>query len=115
MKSSLTNKLYEMLKNRNVWLHGSEIEDYGHSLGYMASNVGRRLRDLRKCGSVISELRTHNGQKTAWWKINSETNQSKAVDDKKGRHRVFQVDKEQGRKMYEVRDCKQSHLFPLLG
>lgn len=80
MKQSLTNYLYEMLSNRKEWIHGGDLERYGMSLGYMADNVGRRLRELRKCGSVISELRLYNGKKTAWWKVNSETNTSKAVE-----------------------------------
>lgn len=68
-KQTLKNQLYEVLKNKMVYIHGAELEDYGRSLGYSASNVSRRLRDLRAEGKIESELRVHEGTKIAYWKI----------------------------------------------
>lgn len=70
-KQTLKNQLYEVLRNKGemFYIHGVELEDYGRSLGYSASNVSRRLRDLRAEGKIESELRVHEGTKIAWWKI----------------------------------------------
>lgn len=113
---SLTNQLYEMLGDRNEWIHGAELEDYGRSLGYLGSNVGRRLRELRKCGSVMSELRLYGKVKTAWWKINTQSHQ-----DFKGGRSVQSLDSSKRQldmpeMQKEVRTPDQRPtLLPLLG
>lgn len=71
---TLKNEIYLYLQGRG-WVHGGDLERFGMSLGYMADNVERRLRDLRKEGAVESEKRKPVGAKvaTCWWRIKGTT------------------------------------------
>lgn len=67
-KPSLSFELEGLLRKKNGWVHISELEDFGRSLGFLSSNVDRRLRELRKAGKIESELRNFEGTKTTWWR-----------------------------------------------
>jgi len=54
MKKSLSQQLYDHLYQSGKLVHGADLERFGMSLGFMADNVGRRLRELRKARSVES-------------------------------------------------------------
>jgi hypothetical protein len=67
-KHSLSFELEGYLRKKGTWVHISELEDFGRSLGFLSSNVDRRLRELRKAGKIQSELRNFEGTKTTWWR-----------------------------------------------
>jgi len=81
-KPSLAFELEGVLRRRQDWVHISELEDFGRSLGFLSSNVDRRLRELRKAGKITSVIRENNGHRTTWWSfvkgINAEV---KSVDE----------------------------------
>lgn len=68
-KPSLSFELEGYLRNKGNYIHISELEDFGRSLGFLSSNVDRRLRELRKAGKIESELRNFEGTKTTWWRF----------------------------------------------
>ena len=72
---SLKEQLYDFLAE-NGETHGGELERFGMSLGYMAGNVGRRLRELRNEGLVKSVKRKGEKSKvaTCWWQITETLN-----------------------------------------
>lgn len=70
-KPSLSFELEGYLRKKGNFVHISELEDFGRSLGFLSSNVDRRLRELRKAGKIESELRNYEGTKTTWWKVNT--------------------------------------------
>lgn len=46
-KLSLKKQLFNHLRfHKGEWLGGYELEDFGRSLGFKASNAGRRCREL---------------------------------------------------------------------
>jgi hypothetical protein len=72
-KPSLSFELEGLLRKKNGWIHISELEDFGRSLGFLSSNVDRTLRKMRMAEKIESELRNFEGTKTTWWKVNMST------------------------------------------
>lgn len=49
-KISLRQRALNYLKLHNCWINGSEMERLALSVGYKASNISRRLRELHEEG-----------------------------------------------------------------
>ncbi len=78
MKKTLTTQLYECLRNKYPeWVHGEELALYGGTIGFMTSNVSRRLRELQNVGSIERELRpmASSSRKTAWYRYKLPNNE----------------------------------------
>lgn len=72
---SLKEEILNFLKSKGYWVHGGDIENLAFSLGFMASNAGRRCRELFKSGLIMKEIR--NG--SVWYRYKGE--ESKFVKD----------------------------------
>lgn len=71
MQLSLKEMLLINLEGKRDFIHGGELERYGQGQGYMASNVGRRLRELARAGKleVIYELNNNTHVREAWYRL----------------------------------------------
>jgi hypothetical protein len=52
-KESLKNKIFSYLVRYSArWVHGGDIEKLAFEAGYMASNAGRRCREMVQSGVI---------------------------------------------------------------
>ncbi len=67
---SLKEMLLINLEGKREFVHGGQLERYGMSQGYMASNVSRRMRELAQAGKVevIYELNKNTGVREAYYR-----------------------------------------------
>ena len=70
MNSSLKNRILDYYKrNHTLWIPSVQIERLAaEHTTHVASNAGRRLRDLFEEGKLDREYRIVNGKKLAYYK-----------------------------------------------